>query len=361
MSFFSKKNKKKEEKIEDSQPYSEMESDLIVHNMPSQERLNREISNKKLLGDISIKGGDSNSQAKKQSKIIGIVIMSVGVVVIAVIGFLTYKFVISPTAKDGEIANTTTNEDIEKTEGDKNKDDEDVNSENKNEKDEEINISDPANVVEGNENDNNASENKDENDEELRQEEFPGVDAEDLLPLTDSDGDGLYDEEELVLDTSIHLADSDGDGHGDLVEIRNSYNPLGDGFLSEASSLSVYRDDKQGFSLIHPKKWEIKKSNETLFVIHPGDGSVIQLSVEANYENLGILNWYKNSFSNLEISNEQLIENDLYDGVISEDSLYVYLTDKKKEKIFTFSYIPISEGRLAHINIFEMIYSSLAK
>lgn len=50
------------------------------------------------------------------------------------------------------------------------------------------------------------------------------VDA--LPPFTDSDGDGLCDENEATRGTRADLADSDDDGYTDLVEVLNGFDPL---------------------------------------------------------------------------------------------------------------------------------------
>jgi len=55
-----------------------------------------------------------------------------------------------------------------------------------------------------------------------------------LIPVSDSDGDGLPDRVEESLGTSPILADSDGDGCGDKLEVeREGFDPLTPGFLSD--------------------------------------------------------------------------------------------------------------------------------
>ena len=46
---------------------------------------------------------------------------------------------------------------------------------------------------------------------------------------TDSDGDGLSDQEEMFLGTDLNKADTDDDGYPDGAEIEAGYNPLGEG------------------------------------------------------------------------------------------------------------------------------------
>jgi hypothetical protein len=50
--------------------------------------------------------------------------------------------------------------------------------------------------------------------------------------LTDTDNDGLYDDEEEKYGTDINNSDSDGDGYSDGDEVKNGYNPNGEGKLN---------------------------------------------------------------------------------------------------------------------------------
>ncbi|MDO8617899.1 MAG: calcium-binding protein [Candidatus Uhrbacteria bacterium] len=50
---------------------------------------------------------------------------------------------------------------------------------------------------------------------------------------TDSDQDGLTDEQELKLGTDPHNPDTDGDGYPDGEEVQKGYNPLGAGKASQ--------------------------------------------------------------------------------------------------------------------------------
>lgn len=49
--------------------------------------------------------------------------------------------------------------------------------------------------------------------------------------LTDTDSDGLYDDEEEKYGTDINNSDSDGDGYLDGSEVKNGFNPMGAGKL----------------------------------------------------------------------------------------------------------------------------------
>lgn len=56
--------------------------------------------------------------------------------------------------------------------------------------------------------------------------------------VTDTDKDGLTNDQELIMDTDPELSDSDGDRFLDGAEVRSGYNPLGPGLLTEVGSLT---------------------------------------------------------------------------------------------------------------------------
>ena len=51
------------------------------------------------------------------------------------------------------------------------------------------------------------------------------------LPLVDTDGDKLWDHEEVIWNIAVENPDTDGDGFTDKVELINGFNPKGDGKL----------------------------------------------------------------------------------------------------------------------------------
>lgn len=73
-------------------------------------------------------------------------------------------------------------------------------------------------------------ENKKENDNIMPVDD---VVADDKIIEIDSDSDGLLDDEESLLGTDKFKSDTDDDGYSDLAEIKNGYNPLGEGKTSE--------------------------------------------------------------------------------------------------------------------------------
>lgn len=55
--------------------------------------------------------------------------------------------------------------------------------------------------------------------------------------VKDSDHDGISDDDEKVFGTDPQNPDSDGDGFLDGAEVKEGYNPLGEGKLGEVESL----------------------------------------------------------------------------------------------------------------------------
>jgi hypothetical protein len=74
------------------------------------------------------------------------------------------------------------------------------------------------------------------------------------------------------------------------------------------------------------------------------------------------MSWYADAFPGAALTYDKLKPGLNWDGVISEDNLNFYLTDKKHQKIYIISYLPIFSNRLAYPNLFSaMINSAVLK
>ena len=73
-----------------------------------------------------------------------------------------------------------------------------------------------------------------------------------IIIMIDSDLDGLPDDLEKRIGTDPNKADTDGDGYKDGEEVKNGYNPLGDGSLKNELS-PIDEAILQNRSLGHPK------------------------------------------------------------------------------------------------------------
>lgn len=70
--------------------------------------------------------------------------------------------------------------------------------------------------------------------------------------LIDSDGDGVSDDTEKRLGTKPNNKDTDGDGYKDGEEIKNGYNPLGDG-KKDMELFPIEKALIQGKAIEHPR------------------------------------------------------------------------------------------------------------
>jgi hypothetical protein len=316
--------------------------DLIVHNMPSREKISGTIVNPKSAGKIDI----ASAPKKSNFKAVGVVIMVGGLIFIAAIVYLTYRFVISPTANKNKVlpVPVATSENSasssQETAGP-------VASSSTALTEEAIKISTDA-----------SSSTASSSQEEVMPEGSDGKDLSNLPPLVDTDADKLLDEEESLLGTSINLSDSDGDSYLDVAEIESGYNPAGSGLLKDNTLLSTYQNKNYAYSVLYPKSWLLNETNANLTVLTAADDSLIQISVLKNDAGLSILSWYEDSFPNDNISYDNVITKDGFEAVRSPDSLNVYLTEESRKNIFIISYIPASATRLAYPNIFKLLVNS---
>ena len=191
-------------------------------------------------------------------------------------------------------------------------------------------------------------------------EESSNRTTENLPPILDNDNDGLTNDEELVLGTNSDLQDSNANNYPDLVEISNGYNPVSSGKINTNPNLSVYTNKTLSYDILYPKNWEPNSLNkDSVVVFNAPDDSIIQISVQDNSDKQDILAWYKDSFSDTSMTYDKLKSTVSWDGVMSPNGLNFYLTDKKKNNIYTVSYIPAVSGRLVYPSIFKLMIGSL--
>jgi len=191
-------------------------------------------------------------------------------------------------------------------------------------------------------------------------EEMSNFQNADWPSLLDTDGDGLIDDEEIVLGTNPNNADTNNNTYPDLLEILNNYNPLGDGSLENNQNLAWYKDSLLDYEILYPKDWEFSllKSNQTL-VFNAPDDSIIQISIQENYDKVDIVNWYGEMFPGQPLTYNKIKIKNTWEGMESLDSLNVYLTDNNKNYIYTISYIPAVTNRIVYPNIFKLMVNSL--
>ncbi len=179
--------------------------------------------------------------------------------------------------------------------------------------------------------------------------------------IFDTDQDGLFDKEELILGSNLGEIDTDGDGYGDLSEVLNLYNPVGAGILKENEHIKEFKSDFYGYSILYPADWDfnmISSVGDSL-IIKSDDNHFFRLIVEPNPKLQSIENWYKEQFEVDDIKEENKENSSLWQGIRSDDGLILYLTDLNRDYIFILSYTPVGDT-LDYKNLFEMMIKSFS-
>lgn len=164
-------------------------------------------------------------------------------------------------------------------------------------------------------------------EEEIPPEEevSPG---EEIAAATDTDQDGLTDEEEKIWGTDEEIADTDGDGYVDGLEITNLYNPLkGDSARLSASSLvNNFVDKENGFSVLYPQELTTAVSEDGSGVTFTATstGQFFQVQVLENENNItDIEEWYLQMNPTTQADEIQTTQIGGQPAVISGSSFYV--------------------------------------
>jgi len=176
----------------------------------------------------------------------------------------------------------------------------------------------------------------------------------------DSDGDGLGDLEEILLDCNLTSSDSDGDGYSDLSELINIYNPAGNGQLTANPNISKYSNNSQKYSLLYPTAWQAEKvGTDESIIFKIGNNQFVQIIVQAGKDGQNIENWYKEQFNVNVIEDSQIVDKDGWTGVKSKDGLIFYLKNYESDDIFIVSYNIGLSDVLNFKNIFDVMIKTL--
>lgn len=324
---------------------TQVNNDLIVHNMPLASKFNRSSS-----GRAVSSGFETGTSNKKNFKAVGLMIIVGGSIFIIGLIYLGYIFIIKPTANPSQSVNsnsimdkvastslaTTSNETPPSTE---------LLMDN-------FSVLDLSSTTDSTiiSNSESVSSSTDTNNQDFNN----------LPPLIDSDSDGLNDLEEVALGTSDLSSDTNNNGYSDLVEINNNYNPVSSGKLNANTKLETYHNSFFDYQILYLKDWSVASVNsgETTIFTAP-DNSLIQVSVQNNSKQLSILNWYEELFPNVTPSYDKMKSLDNWDGIMGEDGSNFYLTDKQHSHVFVVSYIPAITNRVVYPNIFQLMINSL--
>ncbi len=337
--------KKKEKPVDTPEPENLPSSqDIIVHNMPSPSRLSGSFSDSQKSAASGF--GLEAAPQKQNFKTVGFLIIGGGIIFIGIIVYLSYRFIISPTAGNNQVVQPVVSEQKK------------------------IATTVPTAIISSSvptttpviiatstsveiATSTNATSTP-------MNEELSGQDGSNLPPLLDSDNDGLIDDEEVLLGTSATSTDSDGDKYSDSAEIAKGYDPAGPKKLIDNPNIANYSNKTFNYSVLYPKAWTVKSLAEdaTVIFMAPED-SLIQISVQDNPDKAGILGWYESSFPGTTATYDQLLSGSGWDGIMGTDNLNFYLTDSAHKNIYVVSYIPAVSNRLVYPNIFKLMINSL--
>lgn len=315
--------------------------DLIIHNMPSASKL----AGSPAAASFSAKVESASSPAAKTAnfKTTGLVIIVGGFVFIGALVYFSYIYMIRPLTESPKpvLVPVSVPEASQEVLSQEEPLEELVNQETLDETN--LSAEKPAAVAVAQEPEVESSE------EESGSE---------LVLAPDSDQDGLSDQDEEVFGTDPLLADTDGDGYQDAAEIRQGYNPLGEGKI-DSQLIERLTNSTFGYELSYPASWPKQAlSEERLLIFTAPDESLVQITAEENTDRSSIVSWYEDSFPGTKLSYDRLLSGQGWEGIRSEDGLNVYITDSSYGRILVISFISGS-GRLSYPFIFELIVNSL--
>ena len=325
-------DKKNQKELESLTP----EPVFNIHRMPQNYKSGR--------FEISSSDGETKiaptKEHKQKNKKIGLVIMLFGFIFVIFLGYLIFSYISNPNFSFNNLFNFEKEKEI-------------INVDN--------NVNNPVNVVE--EDQEEVIEENIVEENSPMEEVVENIEEENLAEnfsyvFLDSDGDGLSDEEEYLLGSNYLQADSDGDGYEDLSEVLSLYNPIGSNKLIDNINIDKFENNSFNYSLLYPKAWDTSVLNdESSVVFSINDNSFIQVLVEKNEGQQNIGSWYGSRFFSF-INSEDIIINNDWNGLYSEDGSAFYLTDKNLKNIYTILYNFPENQPQSYINIFKMMVNS---
>ncbi|MDP2709308.1 MAG: hypothetical protein Q8O93_04705 [bacterium] len=177
----------------------------------------------------------------------------------------------------------------------------------------------------------------------------------------DSDNDGLTDSEEILLGTSTSTPDTDGDGFIDGAEIFNLYDPAGGGKLADNAGLSFYENKTFSYGLLYPSAWTVSTNGgDDSVMFRSPDNQFFQIVVQPNADGQALDDWYKDQLSVTEINEAGRASGAGWQGVKSSDGLTLYLTDVKRNFIFSLTYLSGGGDTLYYPNLFQAALKSFS-
>lgn len=187
--------------------------------------------------------------------------------------------------------------------------------------------------------------------------------AVDFKPAEDRDQDNLTDAEEDLLGSGKDSVDSDADGYSDGEEIVNLYNPAGKNKLIDNPALTTYSKTELGvYTMVYTNKWTISFKEESAggIITFTGPGNqAFSLVVMNNAKRESIDTYYERLTGETAIDPSQRRQTDDWSGIMTKDSMTVYLTDNQKTRFFSLTYLPGDDNTLLYPHLFEAVVKSL--
>lgn len=190
------------------------------------------------------------------------------------------------------------------------------------------------------------------------------------IPLLgiDADQDGMTDLEERLYSTKADTADTDADSFVDGDEVKNLYDPLrGEQSRLDVSGLvNTYTNQTYQYSLLYPSSWVAQSTDRTdrEVMISSASGEFFTITVQPNPNRLTPVDWYVSQASpGVDTSRMQSFSYDTWSGVMTEDSLNVYLTrnegDPQKQTVmYLLKYNLNTKNELNFVTTLQMMLRS---
>ncbi len=329
-------SKKKPTSINDTT--DQVNKDFVTHNMPGAHRF----SGQTFSSGTAVKNNSSlNNPSAVNHQKVGLLIIGGGFILIILLFYFGYSYFIKPLLKEPALG-TNNNQVVTAPEV--------ITS-----KTEEVLL--PPQTIATETPLIATSTNTAATSSELFPEETPVILEPKTVSTTDSDADGLTDDEEKITGTDPNKADTDADGYLDLAELKSGYDPLSANMKATTTSqmLSYKIDDKT--TVIYPSFWEITRSdiNNTIIFVN-SDKAFIQVTYQDNPGKISPRAWFTEQFSGLTPGEEVL--GDSWQGIYSQDELAAYIFNKDFSKIYNFSCSPLTNDTDG-VTLFHLMIKTL--
>jgi hypothetical protein len=177
--------------------------------------------------------------------------------------------------------------------------------------------------------------------------------------VADDDKDGLSNAEEAIFGTDPGKADTDGDGYLDGAEVLNLYDPASAGKITANPHIAVYQDPAAKFSVDYPKIWTTQNLNSGQSIIFSAaDNSFIEIIAMPDTGKMSIKDWYNSMFPDTPATDADVISKNGWQGIFHQSRETFYLADAAKNNIYTISYTPVSTNQPDYYHIFLLMINS---